>query len=48
MGDSEKLLRLAEACSDLILGGEMGWENMDFEEFVSLVRKSLITKGSPK
>lgn len=37
--DSSKLERLASACSDHVLGGECGWERMDFEEFVSLVRK---------
>jgi hypothetical protein len=39
--EPEKLLILADACSDLILGGERGWENMEFDDFVSLVRKNL-------
>lgn len=33
------LLTLAEACSDHVLGGEHGWESMDFKEFVALCRK---------
>ena len=39
--DSVKLDILASACSDLIRGGESGWENMKFDDFVSLVRKNI-------
>lgn len=41
MSDTRKLLTLADACSDALLGGERGWERMDFNEFVSMCRKAL-------
>lgn len=44
--DTEKLLILADAMSDAVLGGERGWERMDFKEFVSLCRKSVNKKSS--
>ena len=37
--DTFKLDLLASACSDQVLGGECGWERMDFDEFVNLVRR---------
>lgn len=36
-----KLQTLADACSDALLGGECGWERMEFDEFVSLCRKAI-------
>lgn len=39
--DTEKLLVLADRCSDLILGGERGWERMEFKAFVQLVADAI-------
>ena len=48
MNDSEKLLKLADACSDVLLGGEMGWESMEFDSFVSKCRISLAERNKFK
>lgn len=40
----EELISLCDACSDLILGGESGWQNMEFDEFKKLVIKSVSSK----
>lgn len=39
--DTEHLLTLADRCSDLVYGGECGWENVEFKDFVDLVAKRL-------
>lgn len=44
MTDTEKLLILADACSDALLGGERGWEQMDMKEFANLCRKAIAAK----
>lgn len=44
MSDKDKLRKLAEACSDAVLGGERGWEEMDFEDFVTEVRIRLVER----
>lgn len=36
---TSKLTQLADACSDLIYGGESGWENVIFNTFVGDCRK---------
>jgi len=41
MTDSEKLLILADACSDALLGGERGWERMDIKDFAAECRKAI-------
>lgn len=41
MKDTEKLLILADSCSDVLLGGECGWERMDFKEFATECRKAI-------
>jgi len=42
MNDPEcKLLRLADACSDALFGGECGWESMDFDHFVTECAKAI-------
>jgi hypothetical protein len=46
MNDTEKLLILADACSDALLGGERGWERMDFREFVAECRKAISAKAN--
>ena len=40
MKDSQKFVVLCEALSDLVLGGERGYENMKFEDFVQLVSQA--------
>lgn len=40
--DSDNLIVLADAMSDLVLGGECGWEQMDFKDFVALCRKNIV------
>jgi len=42
--DTERLLKLADSCSDLIYGGERGWENLDFNDFVQHVRDRIRNK----
>ena len=42
MDDATKLLTLADACSDVLLGGECGWQEMEFNKFVGEVRKLLV------
>jgi hypothetical protein len=44
----KKLNQLAEACSDLVYGGELGWRRVDFDQFVADVRKQLAVSGSSK
>jgi hypothetical protein len=39
-----KLVTLADNCSDVLLGGECGWESMEFKEFVDACRIA-IAKG---
>lgn len=41
MSDSDKLYWLADACSDLVYGGELGWERVEFKKFVNDVRQCL-------
>lgn len=41
MDNSTKLLTLADACSDALLGGECGWMEMDFNRFVSECRRAI-------
>ena len=41
VSDTEKLLKLADACSDALFGGERGWESMPFESFVMECRVAL-------
>jgi hypothetical protein len=48
MDDAEKLIILADACSDALLGGERGWERMDFRDFVSECRKAISYKNKLK
>src|ERR1035437_874322 len=42
----DKLYKLAEACSDHVLDGERGWEQMNFDEFVALCRKQCAKANS--
>lgn len=39
--DAEKLITLADRCSDLVYGGECGWEQVEFKDFVDCVAKRL-------
>jgi hypothetical protein len=48
MDDSQKLLKLADACSDALIGGERGWEIMEFDDFVSECRKALSERNKFK
>jgi hypothetical protein len=36
-----KFIRLCEACSDVLYGGEGGWQNVKFEKFIDDCRKSI-------
>ena len=40
--ENQKLLTLADACSDVLYGGEAGWENVEFKQFVSDCRKAIV------
>lgn len=42
LDDITKLLILADACSDVIYGGDRGWERCNFKEFVRDVRRMLV------
>jgi len=44
MKDREKLVRLADACSEILYGGNSKWEKKDFLEFVEDVTKHLETE----
>ena len=48
MTNIEKLLILADACSEALYGGERGWERGDFKEFVSEVRRALVERNRLK
>jgi len=39
--DAERLIILADRCSDLIFGGERGWEEVEFKDFVDHVAMRL-------
>ena len=41
VSDTVRLSMLAEACSCHVLGGDCGWERMDFGQFVAVTRKQL-------
>lgn len=41
VSDTVRLSMLAEACSSHVLGGDCGWELMDFGQFVAVTRKQL-------
>ncbi len=43
--DVQKLVILADACSEVVYGGECGWERVDFDKFVTDVKKRL--RGKP-
>ena len=40
--ENQKLLTLADACSDVLYGGEAGWENVEFKQFVSDCRQAIV------
>ncbi len=41
IADSQKLVTLADSCSDVLYGGESGWERIDFKQFVADCRKAI-------
>ena len=41
IADSQKLVTLADSCSDVLYGGESGWERVDFKQFVADCRKAI-------
>lgn len=41
LDDTERLLLLAAVCSEVIVGDRTGWEYIEFEEFVQVVRDNL-------
>lgn len=48
MNDTEKLIVLADSCSDLLYGGERGWEDVEFDKFVADCRKAIAAKTKLK
>jgi len=41
MKDTEKLMLLADSCSDVLYGGESGWDRVPFKQFVNDCRMAI-------
>ncbi len=43
----EFTIGLTELCSDLVLGGELGYQEMEASDFKEIVAKQITSKGQP-
>ena len=45
MNETDRLVKICDALSDLILGGERGWEELDFDTWVQICRSTVASRN---